>query len=83
MGPFSQTAFPTSADLLFSSLLHFRQCSSSKFALSEFNGSKTRIADKVEMRNPQVLIELAAKNCFQSRQTIGSSHIFVADPAVV
>jgi len=44
--------------------LHFRQ----------FNGSKTRIVDKVEMRSLSVLIELAANNRFQSRQGIGSRH---------
>jgi hypothetical protein len=36
--------------------------------------SKTRIVDKVEMQNLSVLIELAAKNWFQPRQRIGSSH---------
>ena len=31
----------------------------------------------MEMRNLSVLIELAANNCFQSRQGIGSSHSVV------
>lgn len=38
---------------------------------------KHEIADKVEMRNLWVLIELAAINCFQSRQRIGSSHTLI------
>jgi hypothetical protein len=63
-----------SADLRFSSLLHFRQYLSSNLHFRQFNGSKTRIVDKVEMRNLSVLIELAAKNWFQPRQRIGSSH---------
>src|SRR5215217_6722792 len=57
-----------------SSLLHFRQCSSSNLHFRQFNGSKTRIVDKVGMRNLWVLIQLAAINCFQRRQRIGSSH---------
>ena len=48
----------------FFSLLHFRQGLSSNLHFRQFNGSKTRIADKVEMRNLWVLIELAAINCF-------------------
>jgi hypothetical protein len=63
-----------SADLRFFSLLHFRQYLSSNLHSRQFNGSKTRIVDKVEMRNLSVLIELAAKNWFQPRQRIGSSH---------
>src|SRR6267142_6412646 len=62
-----------SADLQFFSLLHFRQYLSSDLHFRQFNGSKTRIVDKVEMRNLSVLIELA-KNWFQPRQRIGSSH---------
>jgi hypothetical protein len=63
-----------SSDLRFFSLLHFRQYLSSDLHFRQFNGSKTRIVDKVEMRNLSVLIELAAKNWFQPRQRIGSSH---------
>jgi hypothetical protein len=33
------------------SLLHFRQCLSSNLHFRQLNGSKTRIADKVDMRN--------------------------------
>src|SRR6266513_5154478 len=62
------------ADLRFFSLRHFRQYLSSDLHFRQFNGSKTRIVDKVEMRNLSVLIELAAKNWFQPRQRIGSSH---------
>ncbi len=58
----------TPADLLFLSLLHFRQCLSSNLHFRQFNGSKTRIVDKVGMRNHWVLIELAATNWFQRRQ---------------
>ena len=63
-----------SADLRFFSLLHFRHYSSSNLHFRQFNSSKTRIVDKVEMRNLSVLIELAAKNWFQPRQRIASSH---------
>jgi hypothetical protein len=63
-----------SADLRFFSLLHFRQYLSSNLHFRQFNRSKTRIVDKVEMRNLSVLIELAAKNWFQPKQRIGSSH---------
>jgi hypothetical protein len=57
----------------------FHYCTSSKCLSSDlhyrqFNGSKTRIADKGGMRNLWVLIELAATNWFQRRQRIGSSH---------
>jgi hypothetical protein len=55
-------------------LLHFRQWLSPKLHFRQLNGSKTRIVGKVGMRNLWVLIELAATNCFQSRQRIGSSH---------
>jgi hypothetical protein len=55
-------------------LENFRQGLTSNLHFRQFNGSKTRIADKVEMRNLQVLIELSAINCFQRRQRIGSSH---------
>ena len=55
-----------SADLRSFSLLHFRQCLSSNLHFRQFNGSKTRIVDKVEMRNLSVLIEPAAKNWFKS-----------------
>jgi len=54
-----------SADLRFFSLLHFRQYLSSDLHFRQFNGSKTRIVHKVEMRNLSVLIELAAKNWFK------------------
>jgi len=67
-----------SADLRSFSLLHFRQCLSSNLHFRQFNGSKTRIVDKVEMRNLSVLIEPAAKNWFQPRQRIGSSHIIIS-----
>ena len=55
------------------SVLHFRQCLSSKLHFRQFNGSKTPIVDKVGMRNLSVLIELAASNWFQRRQRIGSN----------
>jgi len=54
--------------------LNFRQRLSSNLHFRQFNGSKTRIVDKVGMRNLWVLIELAATNCFQRRQRIASSH---------
>jgi hypothetical protein len=56
--------FTAALPAILKSNLHFRQ----------FNGSKTRIVDKVGMRNLWVLIELAATNWFQRRQRIGSSH---------
>ena len=62
----------------FFSLLHFRQCLSSNLHFRQFNGSKTRIADKMDMRNLWVLIGLAASNCFQSRQRIASNHILLS-----
>ncbi len=52
---------------------NFRQRVSSNLHFRQFNGSKTRIVDKVEMRNLSVLFALAASNCFQSRQLIGSN----------
>src|SRR5215216_1980658 len=57
-----------------SSLLHFRQCLSSNLHFRQFNGSKTRIADKMEIRDLSVLFVPAASNWFQSRQRIDSSH---------
>ena len=41
--------------------LNFRQELSSNLHLRQFNDSKTRIVDKVEMRNLWVLFELGGK----------------------
>ena len=56
---------------------YLRQGLASNLHFRQFNGSKTRIVDKIGMRNLWVLIELAASNWFQWRQRIRASHMSV------
>jgi hypothetical protein len=56
---------------------HFRQGLSSNLHFRQFNGSKIRNVDKWGCQIARFCFELAARNWFQSRQGIGSSHILL------